>query len=115
MPSGEIVRDRGLEGTRPSDIRPDMIRRSGTVFDYTAKNLQRMLDGKAPIDINGKPTELHHRGQFHNYKVDEYTAAEHRTLPLHEKDRDSEIDRFVFAEERARYWVERARGILNAR
>jgi hypothetical protein len=105
------VRDRGLEGRRRDDIRPGLVRR---IFPVTDANLARMLEGRAPRDASGRPIVLHHRGQYANYFVDEYTVDEHRRLPLHEPGRDSSIDRTVFAEQRARYWVTRARKLLHA-
>jgi hypothetical protein len=112
-PSGKQVRDRGLEGRRPDDPRPGMQRPRDRIFPLTDKNLKSMLEGRAPRGTDGKKVQLHHRGQFANYRLDEYTATEHATLGLHEPDRDSDIDRKLFDEQRARYWVTRARQLLG--
>jgi hypothetical protein len=91
-----------------------LMRGGGRVFKVDDANLQRMLGGNAPIDINGDFTELHHRDQQANYRVDEYTKRDHQKLP-HDKDRDSGIDRLDFAEQRGRYWVTRALEILGTK
>lgn len=109
-PSGWRVLDRGLAGRRRDDP-PVLMRR---IFAMTDDNLQRMLDGLAPKDARGEPIQLHHRGQYANYRLDEYTATEHRTLGLHEPGRDSQIDRYAFAGQRGRHWVSRARAYLRA-
>ncbi|MGE2736330.1 HNH/ENDO VII family nuclease [Mycolicibacterium vaccae] len=109
-PSGWRVLDRGLAGRRRDDP-PVLMRR---IFAMTADNLQRMLDGLAPKDARGEPIHLHHRGQYAHYRLDEYTATEHRTLGLHEPGRDSLIDRYAFAGQRGRHWVSRARAYLRA-
>jgi hypothetical protein len=83
------------------------------LFEPTDSNLKRMLEGRSPIGRDGRPVQLHHRGQYAGARLDEYAPREHQTLPLHEADRDSEIDRDLFAEQRARYWVTRAREILG--
>ena len=105
--------DRGREGRRSDDPQRGLMRGSD-VFERSDANLQRMLDGKPPIGTDGKPVQLHHRGQYKNYRLDEYTDTEHHKLPLHERDRDSEIDRRAFDGQRKRYWRTRAREILRA-
>lgn len=109
-PSGWRVLDRGLEGRRRDDP-PVLMRR---IFAMTDDNVQRMLDGLAPKDAEGNSIHLHHRGQYANYRLDEYTAAEHRALGLHEPGRVSQIDRYAFAAQRGRHWVTRARAFLLA-
>jgi hypothetical protein len=112
-PSGGRVRDRGLEGRRPDDPLPGLKRPPNRIFLLTDANLKSMLEGRAPTGTDGKKVQLHHRGQYRNYRLDEYTATEHASLGLHEPGRDSEIDRRLFAEQRARYWVTRARELLG--
>ena len=48
-------------------------------------------------------------------RLDEYTETQHRELKLHEPGVDSEVDRREFDRERERYWVQRARDLLNKR
>lgn len=80
-------------------------------------NLERMRQGRAPLDNNGNPIELHHVGQFQHSPLAELTGAEHRGNGndniLHNKTKESEIDRGNFAEERAAYWKARAAQIDN--
>jgi hypothetical protein len=110
-PSGGKLIDRGYEGRRTDDPPRGMER--NRVFDQSDPNLQRMLDGRPPIGRDGEPVNLHHRTRGPMSKLDEYSATEHRDLPLHEPDLDSQIDRDLFGEQRARYWVTRARRLLG--
>jgi midasin (ATPase involved in ribosome maturation) len=86
-------------------------------IDYDAKdpfgntNLQRMEQGKAPL-IDGKPVELHHIGQEMDSPLAELTQDEHRGPGndgvLHDKQKESEIDRNKFNSERDDHWKSRA-------
>lgn len=83
------------------------------VFGRT--NLDRMEQGLAPLDKEGKPMELHHIGQNNNSPLAELTWKEHRgagnDTVLHDKLKESEIDRSSFAKERAEHWKSRAEHI----
>lgn len=76
-------------------------------------NKERAALGLAPITKNGETIELHHIGQHPDSPLAELTTDEHRGKEndsiLHDKTKDSEIDRQVFASERSRHWKERAK------
>lgn len=94
-----------------------------TDIDYDQKdlfgntNLERMQMGKAPLDANGKPIELHHIGQKQDSPLAELTSSEHRgngnDNVLHNKQKESEINREDFDKERKDYWKARAEQIEN--
>lgn len=84
-----------------------------TVDEETGEtNLDRMKMGKAPLDKEGNPIELHHIGQGQSSPLVELTRAEHRGVGndniLHNKVDESRIDREDFARERAGHWKARA-------
>ncbi|WP_346796327.1 HNH/ENDO VII family nuclease [Halomonas sp. Bachu 37] len=78
-------------------------------------NLQRMEKGRPPLDANSKPIELHHIGQKQDSPLAELTSSEHRGQGndniLHNKIKESEIDREDFDKERQEHWKERANQI----
>lgn len=75
-------------------------------------NRERSEQGLSPINKDGKVVELHHIGQHADSPLAELTPEEHRgkgnDTILHDKKKESEIDRFVFAEERSEHWKSRA-------
>lgn len=87
-------------------------------IDYQAKfkkadgsfetNLERMLDGRAPLDPTGKPYELHHVNQENDGVLAILTEKEHRSKgnygTLHESGRSSEIIRDDFNGVRKQFW-----------
>ncbi|MCK8045342.1 HNH/ENDO VII family nuclease [Shewanella sp. 1CM18E] len=83
--------------------------------DFGNTNLERMEKGKSPLDQNGKPYELHHIGQTADAPLAELTKTEHisngNDSVLHDKQKESEIDRTEFAKERAEHWKARAEDI----
>lgn len=98
-----------------------------TDIDYDQKdsfgktNLERMEKGKAPLGQNGKPIELHHVGQKMDSPLAELTKSEHMSngndTVLHNKQKESEINRTEFKDERAEHWKTRAeahKATLNA-
>lgn len=108
----------------PAEVngKPALIR---TDIDYDQKdamgttNLDRMKSGRAPLDANGRPIELHHIGQKQDSPLAELTSAEHRgngnDNVLHNKQKESEINREDFDKERKDYWKARAEQIENQR
>ena len=82
-------------------------------------NLERMKRGKAPLTRDGQLVELHHIGQKTDSPIAELTTIEHRgpgnDMILHDKTRDSKIDRYAFRYEREIYWKNRAEIIKNAK
>lgn len=75
-------------------------------------NSERMEKGLPPLDKNGRPIELHHIGQKSDSPLAELTTSEHRgkgnDTVLHDKKKESEIDRDKFAEERSEHWKNRS-------
>lgn len=80
--------------------------------EYGRSNKERMEAGLAPLDKDGKPTELHHMGQKKDGPLVELTREEHRgkgnDTVLHDKSKQSEIDRSDFQGQKANHWQERA-------
>lgn len=93
-------------------------------LDYNQKddkgmtNLERMENGKCPIDKNGEKIELHHVGQGMESKLAELSQTEHRGGGhdgiLHEKNKVSEIYRNKFNTEKSNHWKARAEKIKNS-
>jgi hypothetical protein len=110
-PNGGRVLDPGFEGQRNDDPRKG---HHFSKFPLTDQNYRRMLLGSPPYGADGQPVNLHHRGGEPMGPLDEYRATQHQELGLHKDIEDSRIDRRAFDDQRARYWVERARALLNA-
>lgn len=96
-------------------IRTDIDYDQKDIFGET--NLERMEQGRAPLDPHGRPIELHHIGQKQDSPLAELTRAEHRESGndnvLHNKQKESEINREDFAKERQEYWKARAEQIKS--
>jgi hypothetical protein len=117
----QIYLDAGLEPTQVNgkevlvrtDIDPDQVDLDGD------SNLERMRKGKAPLDKDGRPIELHHIGQKQDSALAELTRAEHREggndCVLHDKYKETEIDRVDFDKERQAHWKARAEQIIQSR
>ncbi|ONI86988.1 hypothetical protein ALI144C_10125 [Actinosynnema sp. ALI-1.44] len=66
--------------------------------------------GQAPIGIDGKSVELHHRGQTMDSPIDELTMTEHRGKGNFRRNHPntgqtpSKIDRKLFEVQKRRYW-----------
>jgi len=75
-------------------------------------NIERSEQGLSPINKDGKVIELHHIGQHSDSPLAELTPEEHRgkgnDTILHNKTKESEIDRQAFAIERNAHWQARA-------
>lgn len=75
-------------------------------------NRERAEQGLSPINKSGNVIELHHIGQHADSPLAELTQAEHRgkgnDTILHDKTKDTEINRQVFAGERSEHWEKRA-------
>ena len=114
MEEAEIYKEAGLVeteiGGKPCLIRPDIDWEQKDQFGRT--NAERAKQGLAPIDANGQPLELHHIGQHNDSPLAELTMQEHRgkgnDTILHDKSKESEIDRPSFGTERAEHWKERS-------
>lgn len=85
--------------------------------DFGRTNKERMADGLAPITKDGQTVELHHIGQKSDSPLAELTTSEHRgkgnDTVLHDKTKESEIDRNEFAKERESHWEARANSIVR--
>ncbi|MBR1529766.1 MAG: endonuclease VII [Oscillospiraceae bacterium] len=82
-----------------------------TDIEWNQTNRERVAMGRAPLDKNGKPIELHHIGQNPDSPLAELTESEHggkNDAVLHDKSIESRIDRNKFGVERARHWKARA-------
>lgn len=75
-------------------------------------NRERMERGRPPITKDGDEVELHHIGQKPDSPLAELTTQEHRGTGndtiLHDKNKESEINRGEFAKERKEHWKSRA-------
>lgn len=89
-----------------TDINPEQLDEDGI------SNLERMDRGRPPITPNGELVELHHIGQKPDSPLAELTTNEHRgpgnDTVLHDKTKESQIDRQAFAKERKLYWKSKA-------
>jgi hypothetical protein len=110
-PNGGRVLDPGYEGRRPNDPRQGHYL---SKFPLTDQNYRRMLLGSPPYGSDGRRVNLHHRGGEPMGPLDEYSETQHQNLGLHGDIEDTRIDRREFDDQRARYWVDRARALLKA-
>lgn len=109
----EIYRKAGLReeiiNGKPCLVRSDINWDQKDVMGRT--NKERAEQGLPPLDKNGKAIELHHIGQKNDSPLAELTQEEHRgkgnDVILHQKNKESEIDRGAFARERSEHWTAR--------
>lgn len=91
-------------------VRPDIDWEQKDAMGRT--NAERAEQGLSPIDKDGNVIELHHIGQHTDSPLAELTPEEHRgkgnDTILHDKAKESEIDRNAFGEERRDHWKSRA-------
>lgn len=114
MDEYEIYKNAGLVETE-IDGKKCLVR---TDIDWDQKdamgrtNRERAEQGLSPINKDGKVIELHHIGQHSDCPLAELTTEEHRgkgnDTILHNKTKESEIDRQAFAKERSDHWEARA-------
>ena len=81
--------------------------------DTGETNLQRMLNGLAPLDPTGIPYELHHIGQEANATLAMLTHSEHANTVLHMFKEVSVINRKLFDKQRARFYKEFAKLLMQ--
>lgn len=118
----DVYLDANLKETTVND-KPTLIREDidyDQVDEDTGEtNLEKMEKGKAPLDKDGNPIELHHIGQKADSPLAELTRDEHRgkgnDSVLHDKTQNSEIDRKEFSKEKAEHWKARAEEIKEGR
>ena len=81
-------------------------------------NLQRMLNGKPPLDPQGLSYEVHHVGQKSDSVFAILTQSEHRGegnfRALHENLRNSVINRPEFNREKVEFWKQLAQMVSNS-
>lgn len=74
-------------------------------------NRERMERGRPPITKDGEEVELHHIGQKQNSPLAELTMEQHRGVGndtiLHDKTKETDIDRNEFGKERREHWKDR--------
>lgn len=110
----KIYQDANLKeeeiGGRKCLVRRDLDLEQKDEFGRT--NRQRMENGNCPLTKGGGYVELHHIGQKDDSPLAELTTQEHRgkgnDAVLHDKTKESEIDRGSFATTRKQHWEERA-------
>lgn len=78
-------------------------------------NMNLIKDGKAPYGPDGERVNLHHIGQKAESPLAELTDTEHKLNDaiLHDKTKESEIERSVFRKERESYWRHRYEELNN--
>lgn len=86
--------------------------------EWGRTNKERAEQGLAPLDKNGKPIELHHIGQKPDSPLAELTQEEHRGKGndgvLHDKNKETEIDRIAFSKEKDEHWETRANEVQRS-
>lgn len=110
----EIYKKAGLVeveiGARKCLIRSDIDWEQKDPLGRTNKERAQM--GLSPINKDGYVIELHHIGQHADSPLAELTPDQHRgrgnDAVLHDKTKESEIDRQAFAGERNNHWETRA-------
>lgn len=109
----ELKEINGRDVLAKIDIIPDQV----DIFGDT--NLERMEQGRPPLDTQGKSIELHHIGQGKDAPLAELTAQEHRGpenySKLHDRTKETEINRLEFKIEREEHWKASAENIKNER
>ena len=112
----EIYKNAGLVeveiGGKRCLIRNDIDWNQKDAMERTSK--ERAEQGLSPINKDGKVIELHHIGQHADSPLAELTQEEHRgkgnDTILHDKTKETEIDRHAFASERSEHWEARTQG-----
>lgn len=97
IPQDRIDRMRSLFGDEVADRWPDKT------------NMDLIKDGKAPYGPDCERVNLHHIRQKADSPLAELTDTEHKSNDgiLHDKTKESEIERSVFRKEREAYWRNR--------
>ncbi len=116
MEEYEIYKNAGLVEAeingKPCLIRTDIDMEQTDIKGRT--NKERMGEGLAPLDKNGRPIELHHIGQKADSPLAELTMEEHHCSGndtiLHDKNKETEVhgDGNNWQEERENHWENRA-------
>ncbi|WP_371137041.1 HNH/ENDO VII family nuclease [Bartonella sp. DB5-6] len=82
-------------------------------MEIKGTNIERMKTGRAPLDADNRPIELHHMLQIHDGPIAEVTNAFHNeynsVIHINPNTMGSGIDRDIFDRWRPKYWQERAK------
>lgn len=82
-------------------------------------NRERMERGRPPITKDEEEVELHHIGQKQNSPLAELTMEQHRGVGndtiLHDKTKETEINRNEFGKERREHWKDRVDAMEGGR
>jgi filamentous hemagglutinin len=100
-----------FQGTAGVYVRDDL-------FEKTQENLTRMLNGKAPIGIDGHPVNLHHVTQENGSALAEVGHTTHHKSPnnkiLHGiPTKDNKVNREEFDKVRQAWWAYRGVNIQS--
>ena len=114
MEEYEVYKKAGLKEVeingKPALVRQDID--LDKTDDHGRTNKARMDAGLPPLTNDGKTLELHHIGQKGDSPLAELTMDEHRGKGndsiLHDKTKESEIDRTKFNDDRTEHWKQRA-------
>lgn len=117
----EIYRKADLQeaviGGKTCLIRSDLDMEQRSEEGLTNAELIEM--GLCPLDPGGKPYELHHVGQKDDSPLAELSFQEHRgrgnDTVMHDKQKESEIDRAAFGRIRSSHWAARLADWLSRR
>ena len=86
--------------------------------EYGRTNRERVEQKLSPLDKNGDPIELHHMGQKPDSPLAELPMEKHRGKGndgiLHDKTKESEINRGEFDQEKDDHWKTRAKEAQSA-
>ena len=115
MEQYEILRDAGCV-TRMVNGQTALVREIDLtrIDEFGRTNLQRMMEGLAPLDPSGVPYELHHIGQHADSMLAILTQSEHRlgdSYSIWHILTESEIDRAAFALQRKEFWIAMAKAL----
>jgi hypothetical protein len=104
-----------FDGTRV--YRRDDLIDPNAVDKLGRSNMDRMAKGLAPLGPDGKPVNLHHTLQTDGGPIAElsqtFHKTNHRVIHINPSSIPSGIDRHAFDAWRARYWIDRARGLAE--
>jgi hypothetical protein len=112
-PSGATIIDPGFEGRRRFEDPWQGAQMAN--YQWSDRNLQEALCGRAPWARDGFKVQLHHRLGQPNGPVDEYNRERHRMVHHYDRIEVSRIDRNLWCRQRQRWWVQRALDELQRR
>lgn len=109
---GPVI-DPGYETRRKDD--PFTGQRQPGAFAWTARNIEEMLHGRAPVGSDGARVMLSHRAHVPHGPLDEWTATVYQQWARSDPTPvERRIDPERFAAHYARYWVTRVLEYLHS-